>query len=275
MLMAAACFVANVLLIRALGNGAADAWTTTAVRFAAGLAICLGLHRRALDTRALATRPRLILRGLLGGLGTFGLYVTIIALGAGRAVFLNNLYVILGALLAVPMLGERFRTPLALGALAAVAGVALLTDAFAGGFALGRYEVLALGVALISAWIIVTIRQLHHEGINTPTIFAAQCVYGLLFCAPMVIRHPPQLHLITALGLVAAGLCAGFGQLAMTRAYRELPVGEGALLQTLVPLGCALGGVLFFQESLEAPALLGGLLIVGGSLLPLWPARPR
>ncbi|MDF3056472.1 MAG: protein of unknown function transrane [Rariglobus sp.] len=276
MLLAAACFIANVLIIRALGRGGADVGIISALRFATGLALCVVLYRRTLDLKALATKPRLILRGLIGGATTYAFYLTVVHLGAGRAVFLNNTYVILSGLLAVCLLGEPFRRPIAFGAIAALAGLGLLTGAIFGTLRVGIYDGIAIAAALGSAWIVVTIRQLHQEGIHTATIFAAQCVYGLLLCAPLLIAHPVLPGPAACAGLLAAGLCAGAGQLAMTSAYRHLAVAEGALIQTLVPLGIATGGLLFFGEALGWSDLVGGLLIVTGSVVPLImpPARP-
>jgi drug/metabolite transporter (DMT)-like permease len=276
MLLAAACFVANVLIIRALGRAGADVWIISALRFAAGLALCVGFHHRALDVVALATRPRLILRGLVGGATTYGFYLTVVHLGAGRATFLNNSYVLFSALLAVWMLGEIFRRPLALGALAALTGLGLLTGALAGFDRVGPYDAVALVCALASAWIVVAIRQLHQEGIATATIFASQCVYGLLLCAPFLIANATWPEPAVCAGLVLGGCCAGAGQLAMTSAYRHLAVAEGALIQTLVPLGIASGGLLFFGETLGWAELTGGLLIVAGSVIPLaWSPRGK
>ncbi len=272
MLLAAAFFVANVLIIRAFGRGGADVWTIAALRFAAGLVLCLALHRSELDAEALFTKPRLILRGLLGGATTYGFYLTVVQLGAGRATFPNNLYVVVSALLAVWMLGEPFRRPLALGAVAALTGLGLLTGAFSGLLQTGPYDGVALVCVLGSAWVVVTIRQLHQEGVSTATIFAAQCVYGLLLSAPFLVAHASWPEPKACAGLVLGGVFAGAGQLAMTRAYRHLAVAEGALIQTLVPLGIAAGGLLFFGETLGWADLVGGLLIVGGSVLPmLWP----
>jgi drug/metabolite transporter (DMT)-like permease len=55
----------------------------------------------------------------------------------------------------------------------------------------------------------------------------------------------------------------------MTSAYRHLAVAEGALIQTLVPLGIAAGGLVFFAERLGGWELAGGLLIVAGSTWPM------
>ncbi len=265
---ATVCFIANILLIRALGQGASDVWVISALRFAAGLALCVVFQSRALDVRALCTKPRLILRGLIGSAATYGLYLCIGHLGAGRAIFLSNTYVVLSALLAVVMLGEPFRRPLAVGAVAALLGLGLLTGAVFGELRVGVYDLVALGVALASAWVVVTIRQLHQEGVATATIFAAQCVYGLVLCGPFLIAGATVPSFGAGLGLVVAGLCAGAGQLAMTSAYRDLSVAEGSLIQTLVPLGIAAGGVVFFRETLGWADFGGGLLIVAGSVLP-------
>lgn len=274
MLLSAVCFVANVLLIRAIGRAGTDGVVITALRFATGLALCLAFYRHELDGVALFRKPRLILRGLLGGAATYGFYLTVIHLGAGRATFLNNLYVVFSALLAVWVLRERFRPALAVGAGAALLGLGLLTGALSGLSRVGPYDGIALLGALTAAWIVVTIRQLHQEGVSTATIFASQCVHGLLLCAPLLVMARAWPDPLAAAGLVLGGVFAGVGQLTMTRAYRHLPVAEGALLQTIVPLGIAAGGVAFFGEHLGWADLLGGLLIVGGSVLPmLWTER--
>lgn len=274
MLLAGGFFVAHVLIIRAFGRDGADVWTIAAIRFASGLALCLALHRRELDVEALFTKPRLMMRGLVGSAGTYGFYLTVVHLGAGRATFLSNIYVALSSLLAVWVLAEPFRRPHVLGVTSALAGLALLTGAMQGALHIGLYDGVALVCALASAWIVVAIRQLHQEGVATATIFASQCVYGLLLSAPFLATTKSWPGPLACAGLVLAGCCAGGGQLAMTRAYRHLTVAEGALIQTLVPLGIAAGGMLFFGETLGWTDLAGGLLIVAGSVLPmLWPER--
>ena len=274
MLLAAACFIANVLLIRALGGGGGDVWAITALRFGTGLVVCLVFHRRSLDAYALFTKPRLILRGVIGGAGTYGGYLAIVHVGAGRAAFLGNTYVVLSSLLAVWLLREHFRLSLAIGALTALAGLGLLTGALFGKLHIGPYDWVAIASALSSAWIVVAIRQLHQEGVPTATIFASQCIYGLLLCTPFLIAQGTLPSPLGTLGLVAAGVFACAGQLAMTGAFRDLTVAEGTLIQPLVPLGIAAGGMVLFGESPGWSGLGGGLLIVAGSVAPtLWPDR--
>ena len=65
--------------------------------------------------------------------------------------------------------------------------------------------------------------------------------------------------------MLLVGLTAGAGQLTMTRAFRDLPVAEGSLMQMLVPLGTALGGMVFFSEHFALHEVIGAALILGGT----------
>lgn len=272
MLGSALCFTANALLIRALGAvQAVDVWLLASVRFVVGLGLIFAIYRvgpEEFQPLRLYRNRRLISRGIIGSLGVYGYYLTVVHLGAGRATFINNTYVVLGAILAVIMLRERFGALLAIGGVLALAGLGLLTGVFASGAQVSPYDLLAIAVAFGSAYIVVTIRQLHAEGEHTSTIFAAQCVYGLLLClGPAVAAWAPHPPLAWVLMLVAA-LSAGLGQITMTRAFRDLPVGEGSLLQILVPLGIALGGVVFFGERFAAYEMVGAAMILVGTVLP-------
>lgn len=128
----------------------------------------------------------------------------------------------------------------------------------------GVYDLLAMVTALLSAYVVVTIRQLHATE-HTSTIFSAQCAYGLLVCAvPAILTYQP-LPAPTRLIILGASVTAGIGQLTMTRAFRDMPVAEGSLLQMLVPLGIALGGMAFFHERFAVHEAIGAALILGGT----------
>ena len=270
MLLSAAAFTINVLLIRALGQvQSVNVWLISCTRFVVGLALILTVYRRGFAPAHLFRHPRLISRGLVGSLGVCGYYFTVVHLGAGRATFINNTYVILGALMAVVMLGERFRPALAFGGVAALAGLALLTNAFGAGAHASLYDLLAVLVAIGSAYIVVTIRQLHATE-HTSTIFAAQCVYGLLICAVPATLHPEPVSLLAWAVMLSAGVFAGVGQIVMTRSFRDLSVAEGSLLQMLVPLGIALGGAVFFAEHFAPRELAGAALILAGTAITAW-----
>jgi drug/metabolite transporter (DMT)-like permease len=264
MLVSTLCFTANVLLVRALGRfDSVNVWLISCVRFVAGMAIVLSLYRREFAFGRLFTQPKLIGRGVVGGASVYAFYLTVVHLGAGRATFINNTYVIFGALMAVPVLGERFSTALLTGSVAALTGLALLTHAFATGAHASYYDLLAIISALAAAYVVVTIRQLHRTE-HTSTIFAAQCVYGLLICGVPALLQPHAVSGTAWTIMAIAGVCAAAGQITMTRAFRELPVAEGSLLQMLVPVGIALGGVAFFGEHFPPADIAGAVLILGG-----------
>ena len=264
MLASAAFFVANVLLVRALGTlGSANVWLIAVARFVVGLAMIVAVYRREFEPTHLWRNRKLIDRGVVGGVGVYLTYLTVIKLGAGRATFIGNTYLIWGALLAAWWLKEKLQPALLVGAVAALAGIALLTNMFSSAHPPGLYDALAIVASLLSAHVVVKIRQLHGSE-HTSTIFAAQCAYGLLICAVPTVATFQPLAPLGWLVLIAASLCAGAGQLTMTRAFRDLPVAEGSLIQMLVPLGIAVGGAVFFHEHFTPHEILGAVLILAG-----------
>ncbi len=269
-LLSTLCFTANILLIRAVGQfQAVNIWMVTCIRFAVGLAVLRLLYGGDVGYARVFKRKNLVTRGIVGGLAVAVYYVTVVHIGAGRATFINNMYIVFAAVIAVWLLREHFGRPLVVGSVAALVGLALLTNPFANGARANPYDLLAIGGAFCSAYVVVTIRRLHAEGETTPTIFAAQCVYGFLICAVPAAYH---LQSITpaAWGLMSlAGVCAAVGQLAFTSGFRHLSVAEGSLLQMLVPLGIAAGGFLFFGEYFTPHEMLGSALIVGGTMFTM------
>ena len=265
MLASAASFTTNVLLVRSLGEmHAANIWLVSAARFIVGLAIIAVVYRREFQPRHLYQNSKLIERGLIGSCGVYLTYQTVVKIGAGRAIFIGNTYVIWGALLAAWMLREKLRPAVLVGGVAALAGIALLTNVFAADAHPGIYDLLAVVAALFSAYVVVTIRQLHGSE-HTSTIFAAQCAYGLLLCLIPACVTFERISPLAWLVILLASITAAAGQLTMTRAFRDLPVGEGSLLQMLVPLGIAVGGAVFFHEHFAAHEMVGAALILGGT----------
>lgn len=265
MLLSAASFTANVLLVRALGQmGCSNIWLVSCARFVVGLAMIAAVYWREFQPVHLVRSRKLIERGVIGGFGVYLTYVCVVKLGAGRATFIGNTYVIWGALLAAWMLREKLRPGVLIGGVAALAGLGLLTNVFSTSAHPGPYDLLAFVAAWLSAYVVVTIRQLHDTE-HTATIFAAQCVYGLIICGlPAGLTYLPVPPAVWTV-LLIAGVTAGIGQLAMTRAFRDLPVAEGSLIQMLVPLGIALGGMVFFGERFTLHEFIGAALILGGT----------
>lgn len=265
MLTSAAFFVANVLLVRALGTlGFTNVWLIAVARFVIGLVMILAVYRREFQPSHLWRSRKLAERGVVGGAGVYVTYLAVVQLGAARATFIGNTYVIWAAFLAAWLLRERLQSAVVTGGAIALVGLALLTNIFSSSTPPGFYDGVAIIGALMSAHVVVTIRQLH-DSEHTSTIFAAQCAYGLLICAvPAALTFHPLQPLAWVLLLVAS-VCAGAGQLTMTRAFRDLSAAEGSLIQILVPVGIAIGGVLFFHEHFTAHETIGAALILLGT----------
>ncbi len=265
MLLSSASFTANVLLVRALGMfGEVNVWLVACSRGLVGLAMIGAVYRREVQPTHLWRRRKLIERGIAGGIGVYVTYLAVVKIGAGRATFIGNTYVIWGALLAAWLLKEKLRPAVLIGGVAALAGLGLLTNVFATNAELNPYDLIAVTGALLSTWVVVTIRQLHASE-HTSTIFAAQCAYAVLLAlVPAITTYTPLPAAAWGL-LVVAGITAGLGQLTMTRAFRDLPVAEGSLIQMLVPLGIAAGGMLFFGERFALHEAIGAALILAGT----------
>ncbi len=274
MLLSAASFTANVLLVRALGSmNSANIWLVSCTRFVVGLGLIAVVFRLEFQPGHLYRNFKLVERGFVGGVGVYLTYLTVVKIGAGRAIFIGNSYVIWGALLAAWMLREKLRAAVLIGGVAALAGIGLLTNVFSSTGQPGVYDALAVVAALLSAYVVVTIRQLHGTE-HSSTIFAAQCVYGLIICiVPAVLTYQPLSAAAWAI-MIVAGVTAGTGQLTMTLAFRDLPVAEGSLIQMLVPLGIALGGYVFFGESFSTHEVVGAAMILSGTAFTALRTRP-
>ena len=221
------------------------------------------LPMRRVDFRRATLAPKLAARGVLGAFGTAAYYLTLPALGAGKASLIGNTWVVWSSIMAVFVLGEPLTPRKLLGILIAIAGIVLrLWPHGDDRTRLGRDELLAIAAAFVAAVVVVIIRQLTLTE-SSGTIFASQCVYTLLLPLPFLIFQPlPSLH-DTAL-LTAAALCAALGQLAMTEGFRYLPVSTGGAFQILLPLTITVAGMAFLGEAFTSAQVSGGLLILFG-----------
>lgn len=268
MALSVAAYTSNTLLLKyfSLSRGI-NAWVSLACRFAVGLALTWLLFPPA-------GRPRLgrcfrgwllASRGMLGGLSTAAFYLSIGPLGAGKAVLIGNTWTIFAALLAAWLIRERLSVGRLGGIVVAFIGMALLIGVGPAGFAQEwKWECVQLVGAVLAAMVVVVIRELTKTE-TSATIFASQCVYGLLLCAPFAWPHLAALSRGDVGFLVLASAIAAGGQLAMTEGFRYLSVAAGGAFQITLPLFSALGGVLLFGEHFGLWQILGGALILLGS----------
>jgi drug/metabolite transporter (DMT)-like permease len=258
MLCSVILFALNILLIRGLSLHlpAADGWVATLFRGMVGMAVvCIFFSRHIVTFGRLFTRPLVILRGALGGISILAFYVTIVHLGAARATIINLSYPMFGSLIAAICLGEHLSTRAWIWMGAGFAGlVVFLGGDLHAGF--NRYDLLALAGAIGAGAIVVIIRQLRHTE-HTATIYAAQCIYSVLFAAAPAAHATGSLPVLGMAALVIAAIVAAIGQLAMTHAYRELSVARGSAIQMLLPIITAAGGFMFFGERFNFVEIAG------------------
>jgi drug/metabolite transporter (DMT)-like permease len=259
-------FTGMALMIKHLGAvRGVSGWWALLFRAGVGLGLVWLLYapRGQVSFKRAATGRMLVSRGVMGAFGTAAYYFTLPILGAGKATLIGNTWVIWAAMLAVPLLGETLTLRKIAGMVLAIAGIVFITGLQGGDWsAFGQFEALAIAGALLSAGVVVVIRQLTRTE-TSGTIFASQCLYtGLLalpFCLMSAVPGWWDLGL-----LVLAAILAAWGQIGMTEGFRYLPVSIGGAFQILLPLCITVFGWLFLAETFTQAQVLGALLILAG-----------
>lgn len=103
---------------------------------------------------------------------------------------------------------------------------------------------------------------------TTAVNFLRALPFGLGLCA----LQPETIHVTwtgVGLALASGGLASGLGYALWYQALRSLTASQAAIVQLLVPFLASLGGVLWLGETLSAPLLIAGTLVVAGVLLTL------
>ncbi len=278
MLLSVVLFAANTLLVRgvALGTPQADGWLASLMRGMVGLVVVGAFFGfgRGLRLAGIFDNRLVFLRGVAGAFGILAFYITVTKLGAARAVILNLTYPVWGTIIAAAWLKEGISRAAATWMAVGFGGLLLFLGGDGHLLEPSPWDLLALAGAVAAGWVIVIIRRLRHEE-HPATVYASQAFYGLLVTTPAfgkIVRVPPP----ALLGLAAAAVLVAIAQLAMTRAYRDLPVSRGSALQMLLPIVTAVGGHWLFGESFHPPEIAGAAL----TLLATWqvvrsPTRPR
>lgn len=268
MLVSLTCFTGNALLLKVLASVRhADPWMALTFRAGLGLLITIVLFvpSGTLKLRSSFQNWLLASRGVLGALGTAAYYTTIGPLGAGKATLIGNTWCVFAAIMAAFVLHEKLGAMKLGGIVLALGGLALLTGMTPGSLAVfGKQEMIALTGALLAAAVVVVIRQLTRTE-SSATIFASQCVYGLLLGAPVAFTYFTPLGWADVGLLTLAAVCATFGQLAMTEGFRFLSVAAGGACQILVPVSITLASIGLFAEPFSVPQAIGAVLVLWGS----------
>jgi drug/metabolite transporter (DMT)-like permease len=262
MLSSVVLFATNTLLIRAvaLHAPAADGWMAMLFRGGVGLVVVFALFGfgRGLDPKRLFSGRLIVTRGIVGALSTVAFYITVIQLGAGRAVIINLTYPIFASVIAAIWLKEKLSRAAMVWMAVGFCGLVVFVSDNGQFMRPSAYDWLALAGAAGSGWVVVIIRRLRHEE-HPATIYASQALYSLAIASPAIVKAS-TLPTPAWLGLAAGAVIVTIAQLIMTRAYQFMSVSRGSSLQMLLPLFTALGGFLFFGETFH-PVEIGGALL--------------
>lgn len=267
MAISLACFTGNSLLLKALSLRQVDPWMSMTFRAVIGLLITMALFmpRGTLKLRRSFQSWLMASRGILGAAGTIAYYTTVGPLGAGKATLIGNTWCVFAAIMAAFVLKEKLGVVKVFGILLALFGLGMLTGMTPGSLTqFGHYETIGLIGALLAAAVVVVIRQLTRSE-TSPTIFASQCVYGILVSAPVACMHFTSLSMGDVALLSVAAVCATFGQLCMTEGFRFLSVAAGGAFQNTLPVIITMCSISLFAEPFSTHQAFGALLILWGS----------
>jgi drug/metabolite transporter (DMT)-like permease len=262
MLGSVVLFAINTLLIRAIAEHTpgVDGWLATLFRGAVGLAVVFAMfgRGRGLKPERLIKGTLITIRGVVGALSIIAFYVTIVKIGAARAVILNLTYPIFATIIAAIWLKEKISRPALIWMLVSFGGLVVFLSDDGQLLRPSAYDILALAGAAGSGWVVVIIRRLRHEE-HPATIYASQAFYSMLIAAPSAIRIT-TLPTSAWMGLVLASVIVTIAQLVMTRAYQFMSVSRGSSLQMLLPLMTAAGSYAIFGETFHWMEITGALL---------------
>lgn len=268
MLASVLLFSVNTLVVQTVSRHfpEADGWLASLFRGSVGLVVVIALHGwgRGLMPGRLFTNRLVALRGVVGGIATIAFYITIVKLGAARAVILNLTYPVFASIIAALWLKEKLSRPAIFWMILGLCGLAVFLSDEGKLMHPSRYDLLALFGAIMAGWVVVVIRRLRNEE-HPATIFAAQTVLIFALATPAAVKLP-QLPLNAWVGLSVAAIIVAQAQLVMTRAYQTMTVAKGSSIQMLLPISTAIGGFLCFGETFHPLEILGASI----TLLATW-----
>jgi drug/metabolite transporter (DMT)-like permease len=212
--------------------------------------------------------------GVINSAAPFSLYgFAGMHLSASVMSILNATSPMFGLLLGAAFAGERLTARKLAGLIVGIAGVALVArlDVLEGGSdpMLGWAVAACLGAAFTYGLTGVYIKR-RGAGIPPRGIAVGAQLFGALALAPLLPLLPPVsapdaavLANLVALGLLASAIAL----LLYFRLMTDIGATRALTVTYLIPLFGLLWGVLFLGETLSAPVIAGGALILAGTVL--------
>lgn len=163
--------------------------------------------------------------------------------------------------------GERPHMSEWLGLVVAISGLAyLVLPGLSAPDPLGALLMIMAGVA----WGFYTLKG---RGVKDPLeTTALNFILSIPMVLVLIVFTFRQMHFSTegvAYAIVSGALTSGVGYAIWYAALRGLKTTQAALLQLLVPIIAAVGGVIFLSENITSRLIVAGLLIITGVVLAL------
>jgi len=265
-------FAANSLLCRlALGAGLIDPASFTTLRLLSGALALLPISQ--LIARSSGTR---VAKGSWGSgfalfayAAAFSLAYVSLTTGMGALLLFGSVQLtMIGAALKS---GERLRTMQWVGSAAAVGGlVYLVLPGISSPDPLGALLMCLAGFA----WGVYSIRG---RGSPAPLVVTSG---NFLRSAPFALAASIVLmasfHLEPTgviLAVISGGVTSGLGYVLWYRTLKSLTTAQASVVQLVVPVLAALGGVIVLSEPVTLRLIAGSMLILGGVALAVVPKR--
>ncbi len=262
--LALIAFAANSLLGRlALENALIDPLSFTTLRLVSGSLVLLMLAKRLRGSQILTSGSWISALALFVYAAAFSLAYVSLAAGMGALILFGSVQgTMLGAAVRT---GERLQLRQWIGAMLAMGGlIYLVSPGITAPDPTGALLMVGSGIA----WGLYSIRG---RGVDQPVVMtagnftrAAPLGIGVSIIACSAIDLQP---LGMLLALISGGITSGLGYALWYRVLRTLTTAQASILQLLVPVLAASGGVILLTEPVSLRLIGAGVLILGGVTL--------
>lgn len=265
-------FAANSLLARlALADGSIDPVSFTSIRLFSGMLMLIPIAWKLQEPATSKPWKNAALSGvaLFGYALAFSLGYVSITAGAGTLILVGAVQVtMLGWAL---VQGEKISPMKWLGSLISMAGLVYLVSP-----GISAPNPMGAGLMILSgtAWSIYSIRG---RGAVSPISMTARnfiCTAPLLLL--MLIPCFQSLEITgkgAAIAVCSGAFTSGLGYVVWYRALRHLSTSTASIVQLLIPVMAAFGGILFLEEVLTFRLSAASALILGGVALGFYRSK--
>jgi drug/metabolite transporter (DMT)-like permease len=274
-----------------LASSSASWASVGAVRAFVGALVAIAVARVRGRSLVAKDRRAVLWRSLLGTMSMIGTFYALSSrtLSLGDTVTLFNLTPVFLAMLAPIFLRERTTIGVVLALALALGGVVLVVHPT---FLFGEHDARSIaaaaggpsarataGVAVLTAFTSSLAMMMLRRVGRTETPEAVAAHFSIFAAVALAIVSLFDLRMPTlrdAGFMIAAGVCAGFAQLAMTKAYALEAAARVASMSYLAVVTSALLGAAVLREVPSLTAVLGmGLVIAGGAVVTFARDRAR